>query len=38
MEALLSYLAEFKAIDGRDVVFALASLAKDYLGFVPDYG
>jgi hypothetical protein len=38
MEALLSYLPEFEATDERDVVFALASLAKDYMGFTPDYG
>ncbi|KAH6722367.1 hypothetical protein BKA61DRAFT_174057 [Leptodontidium sp. MPI-SDFR-AT-0119] len=37
MEALLSYLPEFEATDGRDVVFALASLAKDYTDFIPDY-
>lgn len=38
MEALLSYLAEFETTNGCDVVFALASLAKDYMGFTPDYG
>ncbi|KAH6722902.1 hypothetical protein BKA61DRAFT_585469 [Leptodontidium sp. MPI-SDFR-AT-0119] len=37
MEALLSYLPEFEASNGRDVVFALASLAKDYTDFTPDY-
>lgn len=37
MEALLSYLPESEATDGRDMVFALASLAKDYVGFTPDY-
>ena len=37
MEELLFYLAEFEATDPRDIVFAIASLAKDYVGFTPDY-
>jgi hypothetical protein len=37
MEVLLSYLPEFEATNERDVVFAIASLAKDYVHFTPDY-
>jgi len=38
METLLYYLPSFQVTDKRDVVFALASLAKDYSQFTPDYG
>ena len=37
MEALLSYLPTFQATKPKDIVFAVASLANDYLHVVPDY-
>jgi Heterokaryon incompatibility protein (HET) len=37
MDELLSYLPEFETKDERDVVFALASLAKDYKDFTTNY-
>ncbi|KAN0106850.1 HET domain containing protein [Hyaloscypha variabilis] len=38
METLLFCLPSFDVTEKRDVVFALTSLAKDYVHFTPDYG
>jgi hypothetical protein len=38
LESVLFCLPSFDVTDKRDAVFALASLAKDYAHFTPDYG